>query len=163
MKSIHFHDKQEGIFKIHLANKDQLKTVLDCLAIIFATMIFANGVAFAQYDVSPAHTMITLNPIPSSMPSGHSLTFLGNLMTSSKVPIPNKTICIQYDSPYQATRTLAIATTDINGNFVITWKAIPKHLQSGGTYFIFANFYGDDKYWYSYSKTFPLTVPAPQV
>lgn len=128
-------------------------------------MIFSNGVvgAFAQYDLIPDHTVVILDPIPSSIPLGHSITFSGKLMDSSNMPIPNRTIYIQYDSPYQAVRTLAIAITDDNGNFDVTWKAIPKHKQSGGTYFVFANFFGDDQYWHSYSKTFPLTVPYLQV
>jgi hypothetical protein len=78
------------------------------------------------------------------------------------MPMPDKTIYIQYDSPYQSIRTLASATTDYNGNFKIIWQAVPKHKQSGGMYYIFANFYGDDQYLYSYSTTYPLTVPYLQ-
>lgn len=133
--------------------------ILGLLSIIFLSGIFINGTTFAQYDARPIHTVVTLNQIPSSIPNGHSLIFSGKFTTSDKVPIPDKTIYVQYDSPYQATRTLVTAITDTNGNFVVTWKAIPKHQQSGGTYFVFANFNGDDKYWHSYSKIFPLTVP----
>jgi len=139
-----------------------MNKVLGFLVIILTCMIFAKGEAFAQYDLIPDHTLVILNPIPSSVPLGHSITFSGKLMTSNKMPIPNKTIYIQYDSPYQSVRTLATATTDYQGNFEVTWKAIAKHKQSGGTYFVFANFFGDDKYWYSYSKTFPLAVPYLQ-
>jgi hypothetical protein len=132
------------------------------LAMITIYLIFPNVMVFAQYDMIPDHTIVILNPIPSSISTGHLITFSGKLMTSSKMPIADKTIYIQYDSPYQSIRTLASATTDYSGNFQVTWQAVPKHKQSGGTYFIFANFYGDDQHLYSYSDTYPLTVPYLQ-
>jgi len=135
-----------------------MKVIYLCLLTVFVVTI-VTGIAFAQ-DYQIYHAILVLNPIPSSITEGNTLTFSGSLLTAdeNKDPVPNKTIFIEYDSPYDCTRILASATTDSNGNFAITWKAHPKH-SSGGTYYLFAKFNGDDQYFYSISsKRFPLTV-----
>jgi hypothetical protein len=86
------------------------------------------------------------------------MTFSGKLLTSDdKTPLPNRLIFIQYDNPYDYTRTLTSATTDNNGNFAVSWTAAPKGF-SGGTYYLFAKFNGDDGNFWSISKQFPLNV-----
>ena len=145
----------QGVLR-QIKNKDQMKAVIACMVTVFAVIV-VNCTALAQ--VYQVNTTLVLNPIPSSMTQGSTLTFSGNLVTADEKndPVPNKAIFIEYDSPYGCTRILAITTTDSNGNFDFTWKAVPKH-QMGGTYYIFAKFNGDDNYLYSYSKIFPLTV-----
>ena|SRR2546427_2013252 len=135
-----------------------MKAAILCIVTVFTVILVISGTAFAQeYQVH--HTSIVLNPIPSSITQGHPLTFSGNLLAADEKndPLPNKTIFIEYDSPYGCIRILAVTSTDSNGNFVVTWKAVPKH-QMGGTYYLFGKFNGDDNYFYSFSKRFSLTV-----
>lgn len=113
--------------------------------------------AFAQYYVIH-HTTLVLNPIPRTLEQGDHLTFSGKLFASDdKTPLPNSSIFIEYDSPYNCVRILTSTTTDSNGNFSVVWTAVPKGI-SGGTYNLFAKFNGDDNDFYSISKQFTLDV-----
>ena len=104
------------------------------------------------------HTKLVLMPIPRNLEQGHQITFSGKLLTSdNNTPLPNRLIFIQYDSPYDRTRTLASTTTDSNGNFAVYWTAKPKGF-SGGSYNLFAKFNGDDETFWSLSKQFSLNV-----
>ena len=113
--------------------------------------------AFAQYYWIH-HTTLILTPIPRSITQGQHVSFAGKLFTAdNKTPLANRIVFIQYDSPYDRTRTLTSATTDINGDFAVSWTAVPKGF-SGGTYYLFAKFNGDDQDFWSLSKQFPLEV-----
>lgn len=118
--------------------------------------------AFGQY-YHIHHTILILKPIPRNVQQGYHLTFSGTLFTSDdKTPLPNRTVFIEYDSPYVCTRILTSATTDNNGDFSVSWTAKPKGI-SGGTYNIFAKFNGDDNNFYSISKQFLLNVTPSSV
>lgn len=126
------------------------------IIITFIAMLFIGQSALAQYWIH--HTTLVLTPIPQNLPQGYAVTFSGKLLTSdNKMPLPNRTILIQYDSPYDHTMTLVSTTTDRNGNFVVSWTAMPKGY-SGGTYYIFAKFNSDDGNFWSISHQFPLNV-----
>ncbi len=127
-----------------------------CL-VSLAAVSFFTSVSFEQYFVIH-HTTLVLEPIPRNLEQGDTLTFSGKLFTSDdETPLPNRIIFIQYDSPYDCTRTLTSATTNNKGDFSIVWNAKPKGI-SGGTYNIFAKFNGDDENFYSISKQFLLDV-----
>ena len=127
------------------------------IIMVGALTILVGPSAFAQYYWIH-HTTLVLVSIPHSIEQGHHVIFSGKLLTSDdKTPLPNRTVFIQYDSPYDHTRTLTSATTDINGNFAVSWTAVPKGF-SGGTYYLFAKFNGDDWNFWSISKQFPLNV-----
>jgi len=128
---------------------------------VIAVTVLVVPSAFAEY-YWVHHTTLVLVSIPRSIEQGYHMTFSGKLLTSDdKTPLPNRTISIQYDSPYDRTRTLTSATTDINGNFAVIWKAVPKGF-SGGTYYLFAKFNGDDGNFWSISNQFPLNVIPKQ-
>lgn len=124
--------------------------------------ILFQPMAFGQ-DYQTHHTTLILKPIPRTIQQGHSLIFSGTLLTSDdKIPLPNRTIFIQHDSPYVATRTISSATTDNDGNFAVSWIVKPK--DSGACiYNIFAKFNGDDKDFWSISKQFELNVITSSV
>ncbi len=130
---------------------------------LFVALIIIGGLttifeptALAEYWVH--RTTLVLDPIPHNIYQGTHLTFSGRLLTSDdKTPLPNRLIFIQYDSPYDWTRTLATTTTDSSGYFTISWTAQPKGY-SGGTYNIFAKFNGDDGSFWSISKQYQLIV-----
>ncbi|MGI0046574.1 MAG: hypothetical protein ACREBB_05230 [Nitrosotalea sp.] len=118
---------------------------------------FFMPISFAQYYVIH-HTTLVLEPIPRTLEQGYLLTFSGKLFASDdNTPLPNRTIWIEYDSPYDCTRILTSATTDSNGYFSVVWKVMPKGI-SESTYNIFAKFNGDDDNFYSISKQFRLDV-----
>jgi len=126
------------------------------IPITVVAIVLVGQSAFAYYWIH--QTTIVLTPIPRNIEQGYHMIFSGKLLTSDdKTPLPNRTVFIQYDSPYQYTRTLASTTTDINGNFQVNWTAMPKGY-SGGTYYIFAKFNGDDGNFWSISSQFRLNV-----
>ena len=130
--------------------------VITILIVGVTSMLFQSLAVGQEYQTH--HTMLILKPIPHITQQGHHITFSGTLLTSdNKIPIPNTTVYIQYDSPYSATRTLASATTDNNGNFVVNWAVKPKG-SSACTYNLFAKFNGDDNNFWSISKQFQLNV-----
>ena len=118
--------------------------------------ILAEPLASAYYWIH--HTELILDFIPINISQGHHMVFSGRLLTSEdKTPLPDRTIFIQYDSPYDATRTITSAKTDSNGYFMASWIAEPKGY-SGGTYYIFAKFNGDDENFFSISHQYILNV-----
>lgn len=122
---------------------------------VLAVIVLSLPLAFGQY-VRTHHTTLILDYIPSTIEQGHKLTFSGKLFTSDdKTPLPNKTVYIQYDSPYDWTSTIASATTDKNGNFEVVWIAKPK-FSSACTYNIFAHFNSDDDNYWSISNQYQL-------
>jgi hypothetical protein len=126
------------------------------ITITVVAIVLVGQPAFAYYWIH--HTTLVLIPIPRNIEQGYHMTFSGKLLTSDdKTPLPNRTIFIQFDSPYQYTRTLTSATTDTMGNFEVSWTTMPKG-HSGGTYYIFAKFNGDDGNFWSISNQFPLNV-----
>ena len=134
-----------------------MKNLLLLTILVGAIIIISQPLAFGYYPQTH-HTTLTLKPIPSSVQEGNKIIFAGTLLTSDdKTPLANKTVYIQYDSPYEWTRTIASATTDNNGNYEIIWIAKPK-LSSACTYNIFAIFHGDDDNYYSVSNQFRLYV-----
>jgi hypothetical protein len=131
------------------------------LAALTMIMLFQPS-AFGQYYYTH-HTTLILRPISHTIQQGYRLDFSGTLLTSDdKKPLPNRTIYIQYDSPYDWTRTLTSATTDNNGNFDVIWTARPKG-SSACTYNLFAKFNGDDNYYWTVSKQFELYVTTSSV
>lgn len=133
------------------------KFLIIAILLVGTMMVFFHPLAFGQY-YQTYHTTIDLKPIPLSARQGDHLTFSGTLYTSyEKKPLPNKTVFIQYDSPYDWTRTLASTTTDSNGNFEVIWTAVPKRT-SVCTYNFFVKFNGDDNDYWSISKQFLLKV-----
>jgi len=130
--------------------------VVGAISMLFQPLAFGQG-----YQTH--HTMLILKPIPRTVQQGHFLTFSGTLLTSDdKIPLSNRIIFIQHDSPYDATRTISSAITDNDGNFAVNWTAKPKY--SGACiYNIFAKFNGDDNDFWSISNQFELKVITSSV
>ncbi|MDE1829711.1 MAG: hypothetical protein KGI25_05265 [Thaumarchaeota archaeon] len=129
-----------------------------CLVgIVIIVSIFCMQDSFGQYYVIH-HTTLVLDPIPRTLVQGDLVTFSGKLFTSDdKTPLQDRLVFIQYDNPYDCTRTLASTTTDSNGDYSVSWTAKPKGI-SWGTYNLFAKFNGDDSNFYSISKQYMLDV-----
>lgn len=127
------------------------------ILIVGIMIVFFQPLVFGQY-YQMYHTTIVLKPIPLSTRQGDHITFSGTLYTSDeKKPLSDRTVFIQYDSPYDWTRTLASTTTDSNGNFEVIWTVIPKR-SSVCTYNFFVKFNGDDNDFWSISKQFLIKV-----
>jgi hypothetical protein len=132
------------------------------ILVVGAMVMLFQPLAFGQY-YQIHHTTLNLEPIPRTVQQGYHLTFSGALLTSDdKTPLPNRTVFIEYDSPYDCTRILTSTTTNNDGNFSVSWTSTPKGI-SGGTYNVFAKFNGDDNDFYSISKQFLLNVTPSSV
>jgi hypothetical protein len=136
----------------------ELKKILVITILVVGIMImFLQPLAFGQY-YQMHHTILILNPVSRTAQQGDHLTFSGTLLTADdKTPLSNRTVFIQYDSPYDWTRIRTSATTDNNGNFVVSWTVNPKGT-SICTYNFFAKYNGDDNNFWSISKQFLLNV-----
>ncbi|MDE1829768.1 MAG: hypothetical protein KGI25_05550 [Thaumarchaeota archaeon] len=138
-----------------------IKTAKIDSLLIITTLVVATPMAFAQYYEIHRTTLI-LDHIPRTVKQGYHLTFSGKLFTTdSQTPLQDRLVFIEYDNPYDCTKSLTSTTTDRNGNFFINWTAMPKGY-SGGTYNLFAKFNGDDKDFYSISNQYLLNV-IPQL
>ncbi|WP_133120994.1 Ig-like domain-containing protein [Candidatus Nitrosotalea bavarica] len=133
------------------------KFLVITILVVGIMIMFLQPLAFGQY-YQIHHTILILNPISRTAQQGDHLTFSGTLLTADdKIPLSNRMVFIQYDSPYDWTRIRTSATTDNNGNFVVSWTVNPKGTGIC-TYNFFAKYNGDDNNFWSISKQFLLNV-----
>lgn len=121
------------------------------------TVVLALAAASGQYYVQQ-HTTLVLEPLPAVIVTGDTIHFSGRLYVSEGgAPLANKTVYIEYDSPFEHTRILASVTTGAGGVFSVAWKAVPKGVGQC-TYNLFAMFIGDDGNYYSISRQYQVLV-----
>jgi len=79
--------------------------------------------AFAQTPLT-----LILDRLPSKVQAGDTITFSGVLLTADQQYfIPNATILIKDNVSLGTDTVIGIATTsDSNGKFTLSWKAVPK-------------------------------------
>jgi hypothetical protein len=119
--------------------------------------------AFAQ---TTSLTLI-LDPLPSTVQAGDTITFSGILMTADgQYFIPNETIYIKDDVSFDSDIVMGtVITSNEDGTFSGTWTAVPR--SGGGSYDFFAVFEGTSNLGYARSQTYSVTVQgateSPQV
>ncbi len=104
---------------------------------------------------------MVLDPLPSTVNAGDTVTFSGTLQTSDgQYVIPGKTVYIKDDIPLAPDTFIATVTTDNNGKFSATWTAAPK--SNGEDYNFYAVFEGDSQVGHARSIEYRVSVVSQQ-
>lgn len=113
-------------------------------------------VTFTQANAQTYSATLVLDPLPSQVRAGDTMTFSGQLLTSDgQYTIPNRTIYIKDDVDFGADTFLGSVVTNDNGEFAATWVATPR---SSGSYDFYAVFEGDDYVQKARSTTYSVYV-----
>ena len=106
----------------------------------------------------PTPLKLVLDPLPSTVQEGDTITFSGILLTADEqYYIPNETIYIKDDVSVGADIIIGTVTSSSqNGRFSATWTATPR--SDGGAYDFFAVFEGTSSYGYARSQEYSVTV-----
>lgn len=113
-------------------------------------------VTFSQANAQSYSASLILDPLPSQVRSGDTITFSGQLLTSDgQYTIPNRVIYIKDDVDFGADTFLGSVVTDDNGEFAVAWVATPRE---SGSYDFYAVFEGDDYVQKARSSTYSVYV-----
>ncbi len=126
----------------------QNKIILLSLIII----ISLTPLAFAQYY----EAVLDLDPIPSQVFVGDTITFSGKLSTTDGHVIQEATVSIKDDVTFDIDTVLGTLTTDDDGKFTGDWEA--KLRLDGGAYDFYAYYDGASDISYARSQTHSVTV-----
>ncbi len=108
--------------------------------------------AFAQYY----EAVLDLDPIPSQVFVGDTITFSGKLSTTDGHVIQEATVSIKDDVTLDIDTVLGTLTTDDDGKFTGDWEA--KLRLDGGAYDFYAYYDGASDISYARSQTHSVTV-----
>lgn len=88
---------------------------------------------------------------------GENVVFSGQLVDLNETVIPHRTIFIEDDTSYtRPDIILAITTTDPDGKFLTSWKAVPK--DNGTPFHFYAKFIGGKTFGYTRSETYESDI-----
>jgi len=127
---------------------EEKKLVLLSLIII----ISLTPLAFAQYY----EAVLELDPIPSQVFVGDTITFSGQLYTTDDHVIQEATVSIKDDVTFDIDPVLGTVITDENGEFLGEWEAELR--LDGGAYDFYAYYDGASDVSYARSQTHSVTV-----
>jgi len=124
--------------------------------IIFLSLVLVVSLliptAFAQYY----EAVLVLDPIPSQVFVGDTITFSGQLSTTDDHIIKQATVSIKDDVTFDIDPVLGTVITDENGEFSGEWEAELR--LDGGAYDFYAYYDGASDISYARSQTHSVTV-----
>lgn len=99
-----------------------------------------------------------LDPTPTIIREGSTITFSGQLTNLNGTGIPHRTIFIEDDTSYvvRPDIIIAITTTDSDGKFSIPWKAVPKDNEN--SFHFYAKYLGGSYFGYTKSESYESIV-----
>ncbi len=101
--------------------------------------------------------VLKLDPIPSQIKTGSTVTFSGQLGTTSGHIVPGATIYIKDDVDFGGDTVIGTVTTDENGQFGGTWTAQPR---SSGAWDFYAVYDGTSNISKARSTTYNVNVSS---
>lgn len=109
--------------------------------------------AYATSDAT-----LHLDIIGGGMKEGSIVTFSGQLTSFNGTAISHRTIFIEDDTSYyiRPDIIIAITTTDSDGKFLVSWKAVPK--DNGNSFHFYAKYLGGNYFGYTRSETYESIV-----
>ncbi len=128
-----------------------VKKVYILLSLVLIFSLFM-PTAFAQYY----EAVLELDPIPSQVFVGDTITFSGQLSTIDGHVIQEATVSIKDDVTLDIDTVLGTLTTDENGEFTGDWEAELR--EYGGAYDFYAYYDGASDISYARSQTHSVTV-----
>ncbi|MGI0063416.1 MAG: hypothetical protein ACREAL_00890 [Nitrosopumilaceae archaeon] len=99
---------------------------------------------------------MTLDPLPSQVNTGDTVTFSGVFETADGYSITGATIYIKDDVDFGTDTILGTVTTDDKGEFVATWEAQSR--SGGGSYDFYTVYEGSSQFAKARSQTFSVFV-----
>jgi len=105
------------------------------IIIVLAIVLIIPSFAFAQSYTG----VLTLDSIPSNFKEGGIITFSGTLTTTDGGKVTDALIYIKDDVAFDTDTVIGTVTTDNNGKFSATWKAVPR---TSGSYDFYAIYEG---------------------
>ena len=117
-----------------------------------ACMLVTPGMVEAQSYTS----ILVLDPVPSSASVGDTITFSGQITTTSGHVVTGATIQIKDDVSFGRDRTIITVYTDNNGEFYASWMA----QERSGAYDFYAVYEGTSNISGARSQTHSMTVSS---
>jgi hypothetical protein len=133
-----------------MGNFSYLFLIIISLALV-GTITFDS--AFAQSYTG----VLTLDPISSKVKTGETITFSGQLSTTSGQVVTDAVIYIKDDVDFGRDTVLGTVVTDKNGKFAATWQA---QVRSSGTWDLYAVYDGSSNISKARSVTYGVTVSS---
>jgi len=128
-----------------------MKFLIICLSLVLVFTLFM-PTAFAQYY----EAVLVLDPIPSQVFVGDTITFSGKLSTTDGHIIKQATVVIKDDVTFDIDTVLGTVITDENGKFSGEWEAELR--EYGGAYDFYAYYEGASDVSYVRSQNHSVTV-----
>ena len=110
-------------------------------------------IAYATSDAT-----LHLDLVSGGMKEDSIVTFSGQLSSLNGTVLPFRTIFIEDDTSYNVRPDIiiAITTTDADGKFLVSWKAVPK--DNGNSFHFYAKYLGGNFFGYVRSETYESIV-----
>ena len=131
-----------------------VRPTLPLLAIAVAAS--AAAVAAPHAHAQSLDTYLHLEPLPPSAAAGSTVEFYGWLYDADGFPLEGATVYVKDDVGLGSDETIAILTTDIDGEFYAEWTA--ERRPSGGSWDFYAVFEGEPGLDRSRSETYRMDV-----
>ena len=128
--------------------------------LVIPLLLLALMAALPAIDHAEAQTytgVLALDPVPSQIRSGSTVTFSGQLTTTSGHAVTGATIHIRDDVTFGRDTLIATATTDDTGRFAATWTAKSR---SSGSWDFFAAYDGASNISGARSETYVVRVSS---
>ena len=127
------------------------------LASSFAIIFLLSIISISDADAQSYTGVLTLDRIPSNVKTGSTITFSGQLTTTSGHVVTDATIYIKDDVDFGTDTVLGTVTTDSNGYFAATWTAQPR---SSGAWDFYAVYEGGGQISKARSSTYSVVVSS---
>ena len=127
-------------------------TLIACVSLAYVLLASATGEAEAQSYTG----ILVLDQVPSSASVGDTITFSGQLTTTSGHVVTGAAIQIKDDVSFGRDRTIVTAYTDDNGEFYASWTAQSR----SGAYDFYAVYEGASNISGDRSRTQSMTVSS---
>ena len=133
-----------------------MRPALLLLAIAVAAVSAAAATAAPHAHAQSLDTYLHLEPLPSSAAPGSTVVFYGWLYDGDGFLLEGATVYVKDDVGLGSDETIAILTTDIDGEFYAEWTA--ERRTSGGSWDFYAVFEGEPGLDRSRSETYRMDV-----
>ncbi|CUR51326.1 exported protein of unknown function [Nitrosotalea devaniterrae] len=124
--------------------------------IILTSIIFLSfGIPIAY---ATSYATLHLDSVGNILREDSIVTFSGQLTSSNGTTIPHRTVFIEDDTSYfvRPNIIIAITTTDSDGKFSVSWKAVPK--DNGNPFHFYAKYLGGNFFGYTKSESYESIV-----
>ena len=123
---------------------------------VLMTILFLSlGIPIAY---ATSYATLHLDLVGGVIKKDSTVTFSGKLTSINGTAIPHRTIFIEEDTSYYVRPDiiLAITTSDSDGKFLVSWKAVPK--DNGNSFHFYAKYLGGNFFGYTRSETYESVI-----